>query len=252
MAKGGQHFLVDRRVLARIVEVADLNPGDVVLEIGAGTGNLTEVLSEYAGRVIAIEKDLSLVRELNNRVVSENVDVIHADALKIDLPPFNKVVSNLPYQISSPVTFKLFNYEFDLAVLMYQDEFARRIVAASGRKEYGRLTVMAQYFAETKLLFKVPRGAFKPQPAVSSAVVRLEMRKRPRGAIDEEFFSRVVRAAFAHRRKKLKNTLLANLPVEREELEKLSPELLEVRAENLTLAEFIELANTLYSSRYIL
>ena len=250
MVKGaGQHFLVDQRILARIVETAELKPGDVVLEIGAGTGNLTQILSKYADKVIAIEKDPYLVRQLNNTIERDNVEIIHADALEIEFPPFNKVVSNLPYQISSPITFKLFKYEFDLAILMYQHEFAKRIVAKPGTKDYSRLTITTQYFAQTKLLFKVPKGAFKPQPAVNSAVVKLHIKKTPRGATDEEFFSRVVKAAFAHRRKKLKNALLANLPIERETIEKITPQLLELRAENLTLTDFIELANTLHTTQ---
>ncbi len=250
MFKGaGQHFLVDQRVLAGIVEFAELGPGDVVLEIGAGTGNLTRALSKHADKVIAIEKDLNLARQLNYTINADNVEIIHADALKIEFPPFNKVVSNLPYQISSPITFKLFKYKFDFAILMYQHEFAKRIVAKPGTKDYSRLTVTTQYFAQTKLLFKVPKGAFKPQPAVNSAIVKLQIKKPPRGATDEEFFSQIVKAAFSHRRKKLKNTLLANLPIERENIEKLSPRLSEMRAENLTLAEFIELANTLHTTQ---
>lgn len=158
MFKGaGQHFLVDQRVLAGIVEFAELGPGDVVLEIGAGTGNLTRALSKHADKVIAIEKDPNLARQLNYTINTDNVEIIHADALKIEFPPFNKVVSNLPYQISSPITFKLFKYKFDFAILMYQHEFAKRIVAKPGTKDYSRLTVTTQYFAQTKLLFKVPK-----------------------------------------------------------------------------------------------
>ena len=130
MRRKGQNFLVDRDVLSRIADYAELNPTDRILEIGAGTGNLTEVLSRRAGRVYAVEVDSGLAAGLKGRFA--NVVVISGDALKVELPDYNKVVSNLPYQISSKITYRLLSKPFDLAVLMYQKEFAKRLIACAG------------------------------------------------------------------------------------------------------------------------
>ncbi len=245
--KLGQHFITDQHLLKRIVEAASLCSDDVVLEIGAGYGSLTELLCNHAGKVIAIEKDSVLVNHLSN-IEADNLEIIHADALDVDYPYFNKIVSNLPYQISSPITFKFFKYGFDLAVLMYQYEFAKRINAQANTRDYSRLSVAAQYFVDARLLFKVSKNVFKPPSAVNSAVVSMRMKKTPRGALDEDFFLDIVRASFAHRRKKLKNSLLANLPINRETLKEVSPSLLNRRAETLNLTEFIQLSNTLIAN----
>src|SRR3990172_11759599 len=156
--KKDQHFLIDEKVLGRIIEYGQLNSSDTVLEIGAGYGNLTEKLARKAGKVIAIEADAELASSLNR---FNNVEVFIGDALKLDFPYFNKVVSNLPYSISSPVTFKLLEYEFDMGILMYQYEFAKRMVAAPGSKDYGRLSIAVQYRANVQIMEVVPRLAFR-------------------------------------------------------------------------------------------
>jgi 16S rRNA (adenine1518-N6/adenine1519-N6)-dimethyltransferase len=145
MRRIGQNFLVDRDVLSRIADYAELNPADSILEIGAGTGNLTEVLSRRAGRVYAVEVDGGLAMGLKGRFA--NVKVIEGDALKVELPDYNKVVSNLPYQISSKITYRLLSKPFDLAVLMYQREFAKRLIAAPGTAGYGRLSMVVGHYA---------------------------------------------------------------------------------------------------------
>ncbi len=213
----GQHFLVDDRVAQRQVASAELSRDDAVLEIGAGKGALTRHLATVADHVVAIEIDSSLAALLENL---ENVEVVHGDALAVDFDAleFNKVVANLPYQISSPVTFKLLEQDFDLGVLMYQKEFAERLVASPGSDSYARLSVMAQYAADWELLETVSPGAFHPRPRVQSAVVRMTPRKPLFSVIDEAVFADVVRALFSHRRKKIRNGLLAAGLVNRDQL----------------------------------
>ncbi|MFQ6119610.1 MAG: 16S rRNA (adenine(1518)-N(6)/adenine(1519)-N(6))-dimethyltransferase RsmA [Methanosarcinales archaeon] len=204
-----QHFLIDKRVINRIIEYADLNKKDVVLEIGAGTGNLTQKLAEFANKVIAIEIDNKLIYRLNkNLKIIHDVEIIHGDALKIEFPEFNKVVSNLPYSISSKITFKLLQYNFDFGILMYQHDFARRMIASYGNKDYSRLSVNTQYFAEVEILEIVPKTAFHPRPKVESAIIKLTPRESKYMVLDEQFFLKFVTAMFTQRRKKIKNAII--------------------------------------------
>ena len=142
-----------------------------MLEIGPGTGNLTEALAARAGRVYAVEVDPDLAAQLAGRF--SNVQVINADALTVELPDYNKIVSNLPYQISSKITYRLLSRPFELAVLMYQREFAQRMTATAGSKEYGRLAMVVGFFCQVEILENVPKTAFRPVPQVNSAIVRL-------------------------------------------------------------------------------
>ncbi|MBI4415622.1 MAG: ribosomal RNA small subunit methyltransferase A [Euryarchaeota archaeon] len=201
----GQHFLIDERVAHRQVEVAGITAHDIVLEIGPGLGVLTERLLKKAAKVVAVERDRRLARAL--RTLGENIDVIEGDAVKVPLPSFSKVVSNLPFQISSPITFRLLDLPFERAVLMYQREFAERLVAKPGSSDYSRLSVKAYVRARTEILERVPRSAFWPQPKVDSAVVLLEPRPMPFRVVDEQRYDAVVDAAFAHRRKAIENAL---------------------------------------------
>lgn len=243
MKKLGQHFLVDRRVLARIGDYASLAEEDRVLEIGPGTGNLTEVLSARAGTVFAIEVDPALASSLEGRF--PNVVVIRGDALKVPLPDYdyNKIVSNLPYQISSKITFKLLEMPFDLAVLMYQKEFAERMVASLGTKNYGRLTLNVSLRAEVEIVERVPRGAFRPMPQVESAIVRLRPRKK-RIPVDEKVFDDLTRGLFSMRRKKVKRSLAA-MKVSSDVLSRIDPDLLERRPQELSLEEVVDLAKAI-------
>ncbi len=202
--KLGQHFLVVESVADRIVERAGLSSRDSVLEIGPGLGVLTKRLVERAGIVYAIEKDERLAALLEGRRI-KNLRVIHGDALKVDLPNFNKVVSNLPYSISSPITFRLLRHGFERAVLMYQLEFGKRLVAEPGSREYSRLSVMVQAMARVELVERVSRRAFRPMPKVSSVVAVIEPKPEDeRIDLDEN----IVRALFQHRRKKAANALI--------------------------------------------
>ena len=228
----GQNFLVDKNVAEREVEFAGVTKNDVVLEIGPGTGILTKLLAERAKKVIAIEIDKNLANTLNP---PDNVQLICDDALNVDfdsLPKFNKIVSNLPFQISSPITFKFLEYDFDLAVLIYQKEFADRMVAIPGSKDYSRLSVGVYYKTKCELLETIPKSSFKPQPKVDSCIIRLIPRtSTPFSVIDERFFLDLVKNLFNHRRKKIRNILskfykiqLGNIPYLDNRVEELSPE----------------------------
>lgn len=247
--KNDQHFLIDKRVLNRIIEYGDLNSSDVVLEIGAGYGNLTELLAERAGKVIAVEIDPQLAASINR---SQNLEIVVCDALKMDFPQFNKVISNLPYSISSPVTFKLLGCKFDLGILMYQHEFAKRMVAVPGSKDYGRLSITVQYYADVQILEVVPRGAFSTPPEVSSAIVKLIPHPSPYTVKDENFFMRFLIAVFSQRRKTIKNAILNNaglLGIRDNALGTVPDEILRKRAEVLSPRELAELADLLYDEK---
>jgi len=201
----GQHFLLDERIAHRHVEYAGIAASDVVLEIGPGLGVLTRPLAGKAARVVAVEKDRRLASGL--RGLAANVEVIEGDAVKVDLPPFDRVVSNLPYQISSPITFRLLDLPFQRAVLMYQREFADRLVATQRDDAYSRLSVKAYTRARAETAETVPRSAFWPQPKVDSAIVILEPRPPPFPLRDAAVFDAVVDATFQHRRKAIENGL---------------------------------------------
>ncbi|MEA1943906.1 MAG: 16S rRNA (adenine(1518)-N(6)/adenine(1519)-N(6))-dimethyltransferase RsmA [Euryarchaeota archaeon] len=239
-----QYILIDDLVLHRIIRYADIHHRDVVLEIGAGTGVLTEELMKCAGRVIAIESDASLVRLLNQRFKNTSAEIIHGDALEIEFPRFNKVVSNLPYSISSPITFKLLRYPFERAVLMYQYEFARRMAAAPGSKDYGKLSICVQYHADVELLEIVPGAAFSPQPDVRSAIVRLIPRAPEYNVLDYGFFSKFLTAIFSQRRKKLKNSIGAFTNVRDLGL---PDDVLNKRPEELPAKRLAEISDIIYS-----
>lgn len=190
------------------MEYGNLSESDTVLEIGPGIGNLTIRLCKFAGRVVAVEKDSDLFDVLENRTTGlRNLRTINSDVLEMELPEFDKVISNLPYSISSPVTFKLLKKDFQLGVLMYQKEFADRMFAEPGSSEYGRLSVSVYYKARCEHLRDVSPSCFIPHPRVESSLVRLIPRKSPFSVEDEDLFFRVVRGSFQHRRKKLRNAL---------------------------------------------
>lgn len=208
----GQHFLTDVRVLERQLRYAELAPTDTVLEIGPGLGVLTQRLRDRVQKVIAVELDPHMIEELRRRgLEDENVTLVHGDAAQLDytrLGPFNKVVANLPYSASSPITFQLLRLKFERAVLMYQLEFAERLVANQDSSNYGRLSAARAYFADAEILERVPRGAFSPPPDVSSALVLLRPHATapfPVGSPDS--YLELLRIVFSTRRKTLRATL---------------------------------------------
>jgi 16S rRNA (adenine1518-N6/adenine1519-N6)-dimethyltransferase len=244
---------MDKRIIKRIIGYGRLDSNDTVLEIGAGYGNLTAELAEKAGKVIAIEIDSELAISISKR---DNVEVITGDALETDFPQFNKVISNLPYSISSPITFKLLRCKFEFGILMYQHEFAKRMVASPGNKDYSRLSIAVQYFADVELLEVVPPGAFSTLPEVNSAIVKLTPRPTPYKVNDEGFFMKFIAAAFSQRRKKLRNAIVNNATLLgikdiKASLEKLPGSLIERRAETISPEELASISDILQANSNI-
>jgi len=232
--KKGQNFLVDKNIAELEIKHADIQKKDIVLEIGPGTGVLTTLIADKASKVVAIEIDDKLIDRLKS-FLPENVMLIHDDALKVDfgkLPKFNKIVSNLPFQISSPITFKFFEYDFELAVLIYQKEFADRMVAKPGGKDYSRLSVGVYYKSFCDVVARVPKTCFYPQPKVDSSIIKLKPRATPPFFVkDKKLFFDLTRDLFNHRRKKISNTIEKlygvisdDLPYSDRRVEELSPE----------------------------
>ena len=201
----GQHFLVDPRVADRQVAQAHLRSPDTVLEIGPGLGILTRRLVQTGARVVVIESDRRFAAHIRKEM--PEVEVLEGDAARIGWPSFDALVSNLPYQISSPTTFRLLGRPFRRAILMYQWEFARRMVASPGEPGYSRLSVGVFVRASCNIVERVPRNAFYPQPEVDSAIVRLEPRPSPFRIRDGDVFDQVVSVLFQHRRKTIENGL---------------------------------------------
>lgn len=230
----GQHFLLDGRIAERHVAYADIGEGETVLEIGPGLGVLTELLCQRAKKVVAIEKDRRLCGYLLDKLDNGRLDIINGDALTTELPEFDRSVSNLPYQISSPITFRLLDSRFKMAVLMYQKEFAERMIAGVGDDGYSRLSVTIYYRADCELLEHVPKEVFYPRPEVDSAIVSLRPRPPPFRVRDEKAFADVVNVLFSHRRKTVENALYPLLsrkdakgevfPFRKRRVEELSPE----------------------------
>lgn len=210
----GQNFLIDKNIVCKIVRAAQLQPGETVVEIGPGRGILTDALLEASGLVVAIELDAALCARLRGLFGARpNFRLIEGDAVTFDyaqVPSPFLVVANLPYYVSTPILFRLLEEgrRVDRMVLMLQHEVAVRLAAAPGSREYGVLSVAAQFRCDVRPAFKVPASCFRPSPKVGSAVVALTPLAKPRVSVrDENVFFQVVRAGFAHRRKALPNSL---------------------------------------------
>ena len=189
-----QNFVIDSGLIEREIRYGNLEYSDTVLEVGPGLGFLTEQLAKNVQKVIAIEKDKRLQALLTGELKGyANIEYIWADALETNWPSFDKIISNIPYSISAPLTFKLLEYEFDLAVICYQKEFAEKMVAEAGSNEYGRLSVMVQNYFEPKILEVVPKIAFSPQPKVDSAVVSLVRKDVTRDKRFDDFIRELFR-----------------------------------------------------------
>ncbi|MBS0183742.1 MAG: ribosomal RNA small subunit methyltransferase A [Nitrospira sp.] len=255
----GQNFLVDPNIVRKIVALAELTPTDTVLEIGPGRGILTEALCRATGRVTAIEVDPRLHAYLTERQPQlSNLALVLGDATTypIDhLPIGTIVVANLPYYLSTPLLFRLLDQRnrFPRMVLMLQNEVADRLVAKPGSSDYSVLSVMAQCATDIAKAFKVSHQCFRPRPDVGSAVVLLRRKKqRELGPEEESRFATLVKAAFAHRRKTLVNSLkdqgYEQKPVAAAlESLNLSPS---IRAELLSVEQFIELTRRIYGTGF--
>ena len=248
----GQNFLADPHYVARIVAAVDPQPGDNIVEIGPGLAALTGDLVARAGHIAAVEIDRDLAARLRERFTPAQLTLYEADALAFDFAALGqklRVVGNLPYNISSPLLFHLAAHDAQLRDLtvMLQKEVVARMTAAPGTADYGRLTVMLQAKFRITRLVVVPPGAFRPAPKVESAVARLVTLRADKPAIaDEARFARVVAAAFAQRRKTLRNALAAVADVAALETAGIDPS---ARGETLSVADFVRLSNALPDGR---
>ena len=259
----GQSFLMDQSVIRKISAIAQVTENDIIVEIGAGIGVLTEDLAQTAAKLIAVELDDQLVEVLKDKLLKyNNVQIYSGDILKFNFGAIDrdgqqkiKVVGNVPYNISSPVLFHLLSFRkiIDSFVLMLQKEVIQRLVAPPGGKDYGVPSVILQMFASVEKVLDVPAGCFYPRPKVESSVMKGFFLKRPFMELaDEEFFIRLVRDAFAQRRKMLINNLKKSKLLEgvsesflREAL-KLAGIDGQRRGETLSVEEFGRLSNILY------
>jgi 16S rRNA (adenine1518-N6/adenine1519-N6)-dimethyltransferase len=247
-----QHFLIDPNAVQRIVNLADVK-GVRVLEIGPGNGALTRALLDRGAIVKAVEIDRSLCDELT-KMFSDEIDqgsltLQQGDAVRCDLPPFEMVVSNLPYSVSSKITFRLLDIGFREAVLMYQSEFADRMVAPPGSKDCGRLSIMVQTYAAVRPCFKLSPSCFSPKPQVHSTVVKMVPREPLFPINNRKLYADVVRALFSHRRKTVRNCLKGSIGsmLDRTWVERviaaLPEEIMKSRPEELYLEDFATISN---------
>lgn len=246
-----QHFLIDKKAIERIAGMLDV-AGKRVLEIGPGEGPLTKALLNRGATVIAVELDSGLVENLKIRFAREikegTLILVHGDAIRCEIPPFEKVVANLPYSASSKITFRLLDIGFTEAVLMYQKEFGQRMIAPPGTPGVGRLSIMVQTYAKVKTMMQLSPKAFSPPPEVYSWVMKITPRPPPYQIADTDLYALVVRELFSHRRKTLRKGLKTSrslLGAERTDriIDALPDEVLIKRPEELSLKEFADIAN---------
>jgi 16S rRNA (adenine1518-N6/adenine1519-N6)-dimethyltransferase len=238
----GQNFLHDKNILQKIIDAGEVSANDLVIEIGAGRGALTEELIKHAGFVKALEIDRDLIPVLQMKFKNtKNVEIIHGDVLRFQPPdkPY-KVIANIPYYITSPII-RHFLYQQsckpDLMVLLIQKEVAEKIV--SGRESV--LSLVIKLLADPKIVCAVPRTAFTPEPKVASAILKLEILKKPRIDCNVEAFFKLIKLAFAQPRKTLVNNLINGLHLERQQIETTLKTLsldLKIRAEKLSFEEW--------------
>ena len=264
--KFGQNFLIDGHVLDKIIAGAGVTKDDMVLEIGPGIGTMTQYLAEAAGKVVAVEIDRNLLPILQETLADyDNVKVIHADVLSLDLEKLVqeenggrpiKVVANLPYYITTPIIMALFEQHVPLAnvTVMVQKEVAARMKSGPGSKDYGALSLAVQYYAEPYIVANVPCNCFMPRPNVDSAVIRLTRYEEPPVQVkDEKMLFKIIRASFNQRRKTLQNGLnnSSELNFTKDQIAAaiaeagFSPS---VRGEALTLEQFARLTDILLNA----
>jgi len=245
-----QHFLVDDRVLDRIPTYAEDFDRSHVLEVGAGTGALTDRLLGVAAHVTAVERDEDyaefLREEFADEIAAGRLTVVSGDALEVELPEFTASISNLPYGVSSEITFRLLP-RGEPTLLMFQQEFAERMAADPATDDYGRLSVSAQHYADVEVVEPVPKEAFSPPPDVESAVVRTTPRDPDYEVDDPGFFLRFVKAVFTQRRKTMRNAVrntahISGLDDPDAVVAAAGEELLGKRAGDVSPAEFARLA----------
>ncbi len=260
MKKWGQVFLNDKKVALDIITAASLTKNDRVIEIGPGRGMLTKLIAPLVGQLIAVEIDPRLVQELQVSLKPyPNVVIMQQDIMNYQLPaelmtgPF-KVTANVPYYITSPIIFQLLDWhlanpQFNQAIIMVQKEVAQRLAAVPGGKEYGVISIMLQFYAKVQVIRLVPANCFSPVPKVDSAVIKIDFLPQPREKLSNvPMFKKVVKAAFAQRRKTILNSLKHNYGLDAVLLEQgLKEAGIESgrRAETLSIAEFARLTEVI-------
>lgn len=263
----GQNFLINENILNQIITSADIGKDDVVIEIGTGIGTLTRKLCQNAKKVVAVEIDKNLLPILEETLCEfDNISIINKDILKIDvneelknlcIDQKVKIVANLPYYITTPIIMKMLEEKvnLELMVLMLQKEVAQRINARCGTKDYGSLSIAVQYYCDTKIICKVPKNSFIPEPNVDSCVIKLKLNEKKRVEIeDEDLFFKIVKGSFAKRRKTILNSLENYEGLgDKKKIEKL----LEIskidskrRGETLNIEEFAKLAQNYKNIQY--
>jgi len=237
----GQNFLIDLNICNKIVEAIDRSNINKILEIGPGTGAITNLLAEKIGEVTAIEIDWNLCKILDDKKI-DNLIIINQDILKVNLESFDHkiIVGNLPYYITTPIIFNFFNSKmpWEEMYFLMQKEVADRILAKPGSKIYGRLTIMTQIFSNVERLFNVSPKVFRPIPKVESTFMKFKRIKR-NNISDYKRFENIIRIIFNQRRKKLKNCISEDM-----DLNLLgNSHLLDKRPEQISIQEYIELIN---------
>ena len=243
----GQNFLKNESIADQIVAAASLTNEDTVVEIGPGTGILTERLARAAGQVLAVEKDFDLIDKLRRRMGQKNLKLVHQDVLWFDQSTLSdyKVVANIPYNITSPLIRKFIENEPrpELMILMVQKEVAERITAKAGDSSRGLLTLIVEFYADAEILFQVGRDEFFPAPQVDSAVIKIVPKKEFLN-IEPALFFKVVKSGFSSKRQQIHNALAGTLRLEKDVTNKLlldskiDPK---TRAEDLTLEQWFNL-----------
>ena len=260
----GQNFLINEEVINQIIEKAEIDENDLVIEIGPGLGTLTSRLLEKAGKVICVELDDRMITILNDRFkLYNNFELIHDDILKVDLNKIInenlfennnikkiKIVANLPYYITTPIIMKLLKEKLDITsiTVMIQKEVADRLIAVPGDKNAGAITYSVYYYAEAEKVLDVENNSFIPEPSVTSTVIKLNIRKEPVIQIkDEKLMFRIIKQAFMQRRKTLVNAL-SNMDIfkSKEEIIRMLEDLninTKVRGEALTIEQYAQITN---------
>ena len=256
----GQNFLMDGNIVRKIADAGEITQDDYVIEIGPGIGTLTEELALRAKKVVAIEIDNTLLPILDETIGKyKNVEIVHEDVLKVDMQKLIneklnggpvKVVANLPYYVTTPIIGKLIedNLNLEAIIVMVQKEVAERMESGPGGKEYGSLSIFVNFYSKPKIIVKVPKTVFMPQPKIDSAVIKLDIKKELPD-VDKEKFFKVVKASFSKRRKTLVNALSTyGFDIAKEDIKNTLKTLNideNIRAESLSVEDFIKISKTL-------
>lgn len=255
--KLGQNFLINEEIINQIIEKADVNKNDTIIEIGPGLGSLTAKLLENANKVIAIELDSNMSNILKERFcLYDNFELIEKDVLKVDLNEIVekydsvKVVANLPYYITTPIIMKLLEEKLKLKsiTVMVQKEVGERFCAVPNSKEYGAITISINYYTKPEIIIDVPKENFEPMPEVDSCVIKLDVRNVPPVELkNEKDFFNLIKAGFSQRRKTINNSL-ASMGISKEKIKNVLEKLgidSKLRAENLTMEQFSDISNNM-------